>query len=261
MRPERKPTASRPLGARSLITSLLLRTRPPRMRAARLVQWCGLFGVAEGTTRVALSRMVDRGELVAIDGIYELAGRAEARRAAQDWSLAPILRAWDGSWRLGIVEAGARAADERAALRDAMRHLRHAELREGVWCRPDNLPRVSAPSAWWRIADDQCVWWTATPAESVDQLADRLFAPRRWTGRAGVLKARLQNVTNALGSRGDDVIAVAFTTGAEVVAHIRADPLLPAELNPVGASEELRAAYREYEAAFADAARAWFRAR
>ena len=231
------------------------------MRAARLVQWCGLFGIAEGTARVALSRMVDRGELAAADGTYELAGTAETRRAAQDWSLAPNVLPWDGRWRFGVVDARARAAPERTALRDAMRHLRHGELREGVWCRPDNLPRASAPEAWWRVADEQCAWWMATPAERVDPLTDRLFAPRRWTARTRVLQALLLKVTNALGDRGDDMIAAAFTTGAEVVAHIRADPLLPAELNPVEPGEEIRTAYREYEAAFADAVRAWFRAR
>ena len=81
----------RPLSARSLIASLLLRTRPPRMRGARLVQWCGLFGVAEGTARVALSRMVERGELQTRDGVYEPAGRVQSRQGAQDWSLDPVL--------------------------------------------------------------------------------------------------------------------------------------------------------------------------
>src|SRR3954449_5940662 len=88
----------RPLSPRSLVASLLLRTRPPRMRGARLVQWCELFGVAEGTTRVALSRMVERGELVAADGVYEIAGRVGHRRGAQDWSLDPEVKAWDGKW-------------------------------------------------------------------------------------------------------------------------------------------------------------------
>ena len=88
MSPERKTTLVepdlKPLSARSLVASLLLRSRPPRMPGARLVQWCGLFGVAEGTARVALSRMVERGELYAHDGIYELAGRVAGRRPAQD---------------------------------------------------------------------------------------------------------------------------------------------------------------------------------
>ena len=143
----------RPLAPRSLVGSLLLGMRPPRMPASRLVEWCGLFGVAEGTARVALSRMVDRGELVARDGVYELAGHLRARQPAQEWSLAPRIERWKGEWLLGIVEPGARSAAERAALRDAARRLRMVELREAVWARPDNLPRAAAPAEAWAVAD------------------------------------------------------------------------------------------------------------
>src|SRR5262245_58993011 len=143
MTQERKTTAvdllERPLAPRSLIASLLLGMRPPRMPAGRLVEWCGLFGVADGTARVALSRMLDRGELTSTDGVYELAGRLRGRQPVQEWSLAPRLQTWNGDWLLGVVETGARAAAQRAAMRDAGRRLRMVELRDGVWCRPDNL--------------------------------------------------------------------------------------------------------------------------
>src|SRR5690349_8633221 len=95
----------RPLSARSVIASLLLGLHPPQMRAARLVQWCELFGIAPGTARVALSRMTERGELVAVDGTYELAGRVRARQSTQEWSLAARApaRRWPGDWRFGVV--------------------------------------------------------------------------------------------------------------------------------------------------------------
>ena len=110
----------RPLNARSVIGSLLLGVHPPRLPGARIVEWCSRFGIAEGTARVALSRMVDRGELEADEGVYELAGRVRELQPAQDWSLAPDLRAWDGRWRLGIVDGAARdAPSRRAARRDA----------------------------------------------------------------------------------------------------------------------------------------------
>ena len=116
-----EPLLERPLSARSLIASLLLRTQPPRMSGSRCVQWCGLFGVAEGTTRVALSRMVERGELRTRDGMYELAGRVQSRRGAQDWSLDPVLTRWRGDWRVAIVPAGPRDAGPRAGAQDARR--------------------------------------------------------------------------------------------------------------------------------------------
>jgi len=249
----------KPLSARSLVASLLLRSRPPRMRGARLVQWCGLFGVAEGTARVALSRMVERGELRADDGTYELAGRVGGRRSAQDWSIDPRPRAWKGGWRTGVVESGARSADERAALRDAMRRLRYAELREGVWTRPDNLPRASGSVESWSIVDAQCQWWTARPEGDSRSLAAGLFGGTAWDARARVLTSRLEGATGGLGG-GDDVLADAFVAGAAALAHLRADPILPAALvagRPQG--DRLRHAYRAYEAAFSAALTRWFR--
>jgi phenylacetic acid degradation operon negative regulatory protein len=253
----RNTADERPLGARSLVASLLLRTSPPRMPGARLVQWCELFGIAEGTTRVALTRMVERGELRSADGVYELAGRVGRRRPAQDWSLDPKLQPWDGSWRLAMVSSATRAAADRSALRDAMRRLRMVELREGVWGRPDNLPRAAAPAEAWAVVDSQCTWWTAQP--DVDADAER-FGATQWSRTAGRLCTTLQRATAALSRPSDARLAEAFGAGVAALAHIRADPLLPAEMGPSHESADaLRAAYRYFEAAFSRALRAWFR--
>jgi phenylacetic acid degradation operon negative regulatory protein len=248
----------RPLSARSLIASLLLRTRPPRMRGSRLVQWCGLFGVAEGTARVALSRMVEKGELRTRDGVYELAGRVQSRQGAQDWSLEPALARWRGEWRIAVVAPGPRDVTERAALRDAMRRLHYASLREGVWTRPDNLPRAAGPAESWRVADAQCLWWTGRPDDDPAAEAAELFDSASWSQRADMLVGRLRDITHELGSD-TDALAVGFVTGAAALAHVRADPLLPRELVADAAiGDGLRSAYRAYEAAFSNALRAWF---
>ncbi len=251
----------RPLGARSLIASLLLRSQPPRMRAGRLVQWCGLFGVSEGAARVALSRMVDRGELTSSAGMYELAGRVGGRRRAQDWSLNPRLPRWNRDWRLASVTTTTRPATERGALRDAMRRLRMAELREGTWTRPDNVPRASAPAEAWDVAYAQCTWWTGRPDNDPVALAATLFDPAGWAARADRLRTRLHRVTAGLDHAPERRLADAFAAGAAALAHVRADPLLPAALGPsTEAGDALRAAYRAYEAQFSEALRAWFRA-
>ena len=253
----------RPLSARSLVASLLLRSPPGGMRASRLVQWCDLFGVSEGTARVALSRMVERGELRASNGTYELAGRMSGRRPAQDWSLAPRLLSWNGQWRLAAVHERGRAAADRSALRDAMRRLRVGEVREGLWARPHNLPQQSAPPDAWAVARAQCAWWTGRPDDEPRRLAAALFDPAEWAARADAVRARLEHATAGLDdASGDRRLAHAFEVGAAALAHIRADPLLPAELGPSApAGESLRAAYRSYEAVFARELRAWFRAR
>lgn len=254
-----EPLLDRPLSARSLIASLLLRTRPPRMRAARLVQWCGLFGVAEGTTRVALSRMVERGELRSRAGMYELAGRVQGRGRAQDWSLEPELERWSGAWRFAIVAPGPRDPAERTALRDEMRRLRYAPLREGVWTRPDNLPRASGPADSWKVVEAQCSWWSARPDVDPVALAAELFDGARFSARAEMLTHRLTAVTRALAAADEGSLADGFVAGAAALAHIRVDPLLPAELAAEAASGAgLRKAYATYEGAFSTALRAWF---
>ena len=188
----------RPLTARSLIASLLLGMHPPRLSSARLVRWCGLFGVSEGTARVALSRMVERGELRASDGVYELAGPVRRRQEAQDWVLDSQPLRWDGSWLLAVVTADERPAADRAAFRTAASAVRLAEVREGLWARPANLPRAAAPSEAWAVVDAQCTWWTGSPPGDGQALAAALFRPERWAGRARVLTERLAAVAPAL---------------------------------------------------------------
>jgi phenylacetic acid degradation operon negative regulatory protein len=267
MQPERNTRGlgqgllERPLTARSVVASLLLGMRPPRLSGARLVRWCGLFGISEGTARVALSRMVGSGELRAAAGVYELQGRVRARQPAQDWSLDPDLADAGGSWRMAIVDGAARPAAERAALRDAMRRLRMGEAREGVWARPANLPRAAAPADAWDVVEAQCAWWTGEPDEDPRALAERLFAPRAWAERARELVDRLGAVTGAIGAGDDESLADAFTVGAASLAHVRVDPLLPTELcGPGWPGRALRDGYREYQRVFGTAVREWFRA-
>jgi phenylacetic acid degradation operon negative regulatory protein len=251
----------RPLSPRSVIASLLLGFHPPRLPGARLVRWCGAFGIAEGTARVALTRMVERGELTSDDGFYELRGAVRGRQAVQDWSRHPELLPWTGNWRLAAVTGAARPAADRSALRDAMRRLRCAELRPGVWIRPDNLPRAAGSSLVWQIADEQCDWWSAVPERDAKELAADLFAPHDWAARALDLHEQLTRATRSLHRAGDAELAHAFEAGAATLVHVRADPLLPGALLPARwPGTRLRDAYDDYERAFAAVVEEWFAA-
>jgi phenylacetic acid degradation operon negative regulatory protein len=250
----------RPLNARSVIGSLLLGAHPPRLPGARIVEWCTRFEIAEGTARVALSRMVDRGELTSTHGVYELAGRVRGLQGAQDWSLEPRLGRWRGQWRLGIVASEARDAQARAALREAMRRLRHAELREGVWTRPDNLPVASAPAEAWAVVEEQCAWWTGAPAGDPERLVAERFEPAVWAVRARTLLERLDAVTAAIDAGRDSALAPGFVVGAAALQHARRDPLLPVELLPADwPGDDLRAAYVGFQQSFAAAVAGSFR--
>jgi phenylacetic acid degradation operon negative regulatory protein len=243
--------AVRPLSPRSIVLSLLLGMRTPRRSGAELVAWCALFGVAEGTARVALSRMVAAGELRLDAGNYELRGRMRSRRAEQEFALEPAMRDDDGEWAMLVVVRSGRAARQRAELRSALRHARFAERREGVWVRPANLDHELAP-----VVAEQCEAYRVRP-EAPRALAAELFVPKRWAATAREFGSSLRAVTRDLPD--ERAIAPAFVEGARTAAHLRADPLLPPALLPARwPGERLRIDYREFQRAFRDAVRSWF---
>ncbi len=245
----------RPLPARSLIASLLLGMHPPRQTSARLVRWCAWFEISENAARVALSRMVEGGELRLDDGWYELAGQVRSRQARQDWVLRPELDGWDGQWLLAIAEGGRRSASARGAWRAACLRLRLAELRDGVWGRPDNLPVAAAPGAAWEFVRAGGTLWRGAPEVPPDT-AD-VFDLGRWSERAELLAGRLAAAVAALeraGAAPEPAIVGAFIAGAATLAHLRADPLLPRVLQPGDwPGDRLRAAYAGYQPTFAAA--------
>lgn len=236
--------------------------QPPRMRGADLVAWCELFGVNEGTTRVALSRMTERGELSANDGRYELSGALVERHGSQELAVYPDrpgpMARWTGEWSIVIVRRGGRDAARRAELRTALKRLRHVELREGVWARPANLTAAAQPVAAWHIVEAQCDRWRGEPLGVID-VAD-VFGLAAWAEHARALAQELAAATDRLGDEAN--IPRGFYVGAAVLQHLQRDPLLPRELLPQDwPAEELRTAYRAYHVRFARAAQRFFRAR
>lgn len=227
----------RPLTARSVILSTLLGAHPPRLPARSLVGVGELFGITEGTVRVALSRMVAAGDLVQEAGAYQLTERLLRRQARQDESLSPHTLPWDGGWEIAVITAERRPAADRAALRQAMGALRLAELREGVWLRPANLRR-DRPA----IVAQQCTFLAGGPERDPAALAAALWDLAGWAERARDLRAALAEA----GSPADR-----FTVSAAILRQLLADPLLPPELLPDGwPGPALRACYADFVEGF-----------
>ncbi len=128
-----------PLTTRSIVLSLLLGSHPPVMPVAALVDFCGLFDVAPGTVRTALSRMVDRGELTTDDAGYALSGSLLTRQREQDTGRHRSSAGWDGDWFVVIVTAERRTATERRDFRARAIGSRLGELRPDIWMRPANI--------------------------------------------------------------------------------------------------------------------------
>jgi phenylacetic acid degradation operon negative regulatory protein len=233
------------LSARSVIASLLLGMRPPRLAGHRLVRACERFGFTANATRVALSRMVAAGELDLRDGAYALRGALLDRHQRQEAGRRPAVRPWDGTWVLAVIGAagGARPAGQRSAVRRSLAAARLAEWREGVWIRPDNL--VGA-----RPGIDECLWIAGgRPDDPVP--TDALWDLGGWVRRARALIAGMADVAPSATAP-----EPSFRLAAAVVRHLRDDPLLPPELLPDGwPGADLRVAYDGYEAAFQAALR------
>jgi phenylacetic acid degradation operon negative regulatory protein len=254
----------RPLTARSLIASTLLGTHPPVLPGRVLVRLGELFGVAEGTTRVALSRMVAAGELEADNGRYRLVGPALlARQATQERGRVVPRTRWNGQWVMAVILADRRDAPERAALRTSAVTLGLAELRQGVWLRPDNLDwdrrTGTATGDAYAVVDQQCAWMTATPSTAGSELAGQLWDLDRWAKEATHLVAVMERTAPSLDRGRFDAIPEGFVTSAAVLRLFRSDPLLPPALVPERwPGDALRDAYRDYDLALRALLRAFF---
>jgi phenylacetic acid degradation operon negative regulatory protein len=242
------------LTARSVVASTLLGTDPPVLSARVLVAAAALFGISEGATRVALSRMVSAGELSTDDGVYRLTGaRLLERQARQTLSRRARTKRWRGRWVLAIVTAERRDAADRSELRERLAVARLAELREGVWTRPDNID-VSWPD----VVTEHCT--TVTDALIDDALASTLWDLDAWCAQAAFLRTDMAQLLRPL-ERGDtSALADGFETSAAVLRHFQADPLLPSELLPKdwpGAA--LRSEYDRFDLAYRAVLGDWFR--
>jgi phenylacetic acid degradation operon negative regulatory protein len=245
-----------------VVASTLLGVDPPRLPTSSLVRTGSLFGVNEGTMRVAMSRMVAKGELEPDSDGYRLAGPFVARQERQEQSRRGDTGDWDGSWEMAVVANGARSAADRVALRRALEDLRLAEWREGVWVRPENLPAGRAGTSRLR-RDEQCaVIGGARPDPSCGLRFDatELWDLAAWSDGARSLLAEMAEIEPQMSGDHPTALAPAFECAAAVLRHSGADPLLPDLLLPADwPGRELRHVYERFVARFQTTLRLWMR--
>ncbi len=242
-----------PFTARSVLASALLGEAPPELPVSHLIHLAGLFGINENRARVALSRMAAAGEVTTDgSGRYRLAGHLLDRQGRQTGSRRGETRPWEGSWRIAVVTASGQSADDRATRRRRLSLARLAEQREGVWLRPDNLDLRPDPAA-----DPHVALYSGAPDRDPVALAASLWDLGGWARSATDLQERMV----ALPPTGPDDLAPGFVLSADVLRHLQADPLLPAELLPTGwPGTALREEYDRWDGEYRRVLRRWGRA-
>jgi DNA-binding transcriptional regulator PaaX len=209
-----QPLALRPVSARNAVLTTLLATHPPTLAAGELVADLARLGFSESATRVALTRMVARGDLARDAGNYTLTERLQDRQRLVDEAQHPQTRSWRGTWEMAVVTTTGRSAADRAALRQRLFEMRVAELREGVWTRPANLRRDWPPEL---VTISRC--FEARPLEDPAGLAAELWDLEGWASYGHQLLTALPDTADSPADR--------FTLVAAMVRHLQSDPLLP----------------------------------
>ena len=235
----------RRLNARSLVLSVLLGLPTPRLATSSPPRLAELFGIAPGTMRTAISRMLATGELAAIDGGYELRGeRLLARKRAQDIGRRPPGDAWDGSWWLVTVLEPARTLAARRDFRAVMTNARMGELRPDTWLRPANL---ASPAD----VDGSIVVRGALAGADPGDLVTRLWDLHSIGVHSAELLTALRSAAAQLSSQGARVLAETTLVAAAVVRFLRAEPLLPRRLVPADwPVDSLRDLYADFDRAY-----------
>lgn len=226
----------RSFGPRSIVLSVLLGAHPPQMSVGRILEFTSLFGIADGTVRTALSRMVSGGDLDNDDGHYRLTGRLLERQAQQDAGRARPPTSWDGSWWVAAVLAERRSVAERRAFRSQVVGARLGELRPDLWVRPANIA----------VPDDLAdVMLTRGPLVTGDgeQLTRQLWDLGRIERDAIAHRQLLDDVGAGRGHDGTSWLADAFMVLADCQRFLRTEPQLPPALSTGTAANELRATY------------------
>jgi len=223
----------KPLPARSVVLSLLLGETPHRMTPAQLSGAGEHFGIPAATIRVALTRAVATGDLRRDGATYVLGDRMLERQRRQDEAVEDLALPWDGTWEMAVVVVAGRPGPERSALRETLTGARLAELREGVWARPANLPRPTSYDS-----ETVLACFTARPTEDAGAMAARLWDLDAWSATGHALLEQSRTTVEP---------ALRLAMAARMVRHLSTDPLLPLELRPAGwPGAELRTTYAAY---------------
>ncbi len=254
MEPARNATTTP--SARSLVLDLLSTLRRGAMPVRALVEAAALFGIAENSVRVALSRLSTAG-LVESDerGRYRMGSAAAALRGrVASWRrLDERVVEWSGGWLAVMPAGGGTARADRRRSERALRWMGFRELRRGLSVRPDNLAGgVDAARRELRelgLASGALVCelhaldeWSEARARSLWDVEGRAAAYRALRRDIEDSARRLRQMPES------EAMVESFLRGGPVLRQLALDPRLPESIEPGAERRALIDTMRDYDA-------------
>ena len=250
--PERLPNA------KSFVLDLLSTLRRGAMPVRALVAAAALFGIAEGSVRVALTRLLGAGLVERDDrGLYRL-GQAAApvqRRVAAWRELDAQLLPWSGGW-IGVFAGRAATPRSRASQRRGERALRLSGFRplaRGLALRPDNLAggvtRVREELAALGLAPGSVVCEVRELDPVSEARARKLWDADDLVANYRRHRQHLEVSARRLRTRSAEFAMVeSFRMGGAALRLLAHDPLLPEPIVSAAERAALVDAMRDYDA-------------
>ena len=240
--------------ARGLILDLLSTLRPgSAMPVGALVEAGALFGISDNNVRVTVARLLASGHVARDDrGAYRLGSASRSVGAhVRGWrDRDRRTRKWSDGWLAVHLGPAGRGA-QRGRLR-ALRLFGFAELRAGLWLRPDNLAQplddVRHALAALGLPPGDLVCTLGALDAASDARARRLWdvAALRRTYRA--LAAELSASEVRLARLGPEkAMAESFVLGGRALRQLVLDPLLPDAICPPDERDALLEQMRRYD--------------
>ena len=240
--------------SRSLILDLLSTLRHGSMPVGALVAAGALFGLAGGTLRVALARLVAAGRVERDSrGRYHLGEEAApVQRAVEGWRrLDAQTTDWDGSWwAVHTPRAPARA--ERSRHAHALRLLGVRELSPGLELRPANRVEgcvgVRERLQSLGLTRDSLVFSLDTLDPETDAAARALWDVDALRAGYRDSLAKLEASEARLAALSEtDAMCESFLLGGRIIQQLVLDPLLPDEILAPLDRRQLVDAMRRYD--------------
>lgn len=246
------PARRQNVSARAILLDLLRVSRQP-LPVAELLASAGLFGIASGTLRVALSRCLKAGTVVRSEpSQYRLADRAAVlANFVERWRRSESLqRPWRNEWLVAILPPS-RPASERADSLYGLRLTGFRQVLRGQYLRPDNLDEDLRTLLRSMGLPEEATWHWARgfAAEKVIEWVREQWQSEERRSEQQALSIELEQSSKELqrGAPLEESLPAAYDVARRSVRQLALDPLLPVELEQGGQRRQLAAAVRRHE--------------